>query len=73
MSYPIASKNEYAEPLYQRAVSICERSLGPEHPNTLSALENYAVLLWHMEREDEARALAERVKLTRARRERETP
>jgi hypothetical protein len=32
-----------AEPLLQRAVRICEKALGPEHPDTASSLENLRV------------------------------
>ena len=31
-----------AEPLYQRALAICEKALGPEHPDVATCLENYA-------------------------------
>ena len=31
-----------AEPLYQRALAICERVLGPDHPNTASSLHGLA-------------------------------
>lgn len=34
-----------AEPLYRRALAICEESLGMEHPNTVTARENLAALL----------------------------
>jgi Tetratricopeptide repeat len=28
-----------AEPLYRRALAICEKALGPEHPNVATSLE----------------------------------
>src|SRR5262249_44147432 len=31
--------------LYERALAICEKVLGPEHPNTASSLGNFASLL----------------------------
>ena len=31
-----------AEPLYQRSLQICERSLGIAHPNTMAVRGNYA-------------------------------
>ena len=34
-----------AEPLYQRALTILEKSLGPEHPNVAAGLNNLASLL----------------------------
>ena len=33
-----------AEPLYQRALKIREKALGPEHPNTATSLDNLAEL-----------------------------
>ncbi len=59
-----------AEPLYQRALPIFEKALGPEHPDVAQSLENYAALLRETEREDkaeemEARAMAIRVKHAR--------
>jgi tetratricopeptide (TPR) repeat protein/nucleoside phosphorylase len=33
-----------AEPLYQRALAICEQQLGAEHPDTATILDNLAVL-----------------------------
>lgn len=29
-----------AEPLYLEALEICDRALGPEHPNTIKVREN---------------------------------
>ena len=34
-----------AEPLYQRTLTILEKSLGPEHPNVATGLNNLAQLL----------------------------
>jgi hypothetical protein len=31
-----------AEPLFQRALAILEKALGPEHPAVVTSLENYA-------------------------------
>jgi hypothetical protein len=31
-----------AEPLYQRALAICEQALGPAHPSTATVRANYA-------------------------------
>ncbi len=36
-----------AEPLYQRALSIREKQLGPEHPDTANSLNNLALLYQH--------------------------
>ncbi len=37
-------KSTEAEPLYRRAMEICEKSLGADHPNTQTVRENYALL-----------------------------
>jgi hypothetical protein len=34
-----------ARPLYDRALAICEKTLGPEHPDTALSLDNLARLL----------------------------
>ena len=34
-----------AEPLYQRALAICEKALGPDHPDTATTRASYAGLL----------------------------
>ena len=46
-----------AEPLYQRALAIFEKALGPEHPNVAQVSKNYADLLRAMGREAEAKKL----------------
>jgi tetratricopeptide (TPR) repeat protein len=33
-----------AEPLWISALALCEQLLGPEHPDTLSSLNNLAIL-----------------------------
>ena len=35
---------DQALPLYQRALTIREKALGPEHPNTATRLNNLALL-----------------------------
>jgi len=42
-----ATQGKYAEamPLLKRALAILEKVLGPKHPNTMTARENYAGLL----------------------------
>jgi len=54
-----------AEPLYQRALKICEQTLGPEHPITAQGLSNLAYLYAGMDHPKEASRLdaqARRVK-----------
>ena len=45
-------KYDDAEPLYKRALTIREETLGPRHPDVASSLNNIATLLysqvmWH--------------------------
>ena len=42
--YQDQGKLDAAEPLLERALAICEQSLGPEHPNTITGRENLAAL-----------------------------
>ena len=46
-------KDEEAEPLYQRALAIYEKVLGPEHPDTVRVKENYSNLLQQIKRRQE--------------------
>jgi hypothetical protein len=50
-------KYEQAEPLLQRALTIRERSLSPEHPDVAATLEIYRDLLHKTNRESQASAL----------------
>ena len=43
-----------AEWLHKRARPIWENSIGPDHPNVVTALENYAALVRAANRADEA-------------------
>ena len=49
-----------AEPLYQRALAICEKVLGPDHPSTATSLNNLALLYDHQGRYGEAEPLYQR-------------
>ncbi len=55
-----------AEPLYQRALAIREKALGPEHPDVATSLENYADLLRKTGRVSEATKMEARAKAIRA-------
>src|SRR5260370_324592 len=55
-----------AEPLYERALAIREKALGPEHPDVATTLENYASLLRKMDRSQEAEPLESRARAIRA-------
>ena len=50
-----------ARPLYERALAIHEKALGPEHPNTAQSLNNLAALLRDQGDPIGARPLYERV------------
>ena len=49
-----------AEPLYRRALAITEKSLGPDHPNVATALNNLAGLLRATNRLSQAEPLYRR-------------
>jgi Flp pilus assembly protein TadD len=41
-SYRVRGKYQAAEPLFERALAIREKALGPDHPNTKTAKANLA-------------------------------
>ena len=49
-----------AERLYQRALTICERLLGPEHPHTTAIFNNLGLLYWNQGKYEEAESLYQR-------------
>ena len=55
-----------AEPLYKGALAIWEKTVGPEHPQVATNLENYAALLHKTGREAEAEEMETRAKRMRA-------
>ena len=58
---------------YQRALAIREGTLGPEHPELATSLENYAALLRLTARADEAEGMEARAKAIRAKHVQENP
>jgi tetratricopeptide (TPR) repeat protein len=56
-----------AEPLYQRALALTERLLGPEHPHTAASLNNLAELYRSQGRYAEAEPLCQRALALRER------
>jgi len=62
----VQGKHAEAEPLYQRALAIYEKTLGIEHPEVAAALENLAHLLWITNRGAEAEELAKRAQAIRS-------
>ena len=49
-----------AEPLWKSDLTICERVLGPEHPDTLGTANNLAILFWRQGKYKEAEPLYKR-------------
>ncbi len=49
-----------AEPLYQRALAIREKTPGPEHPDTATTLHQLAVLYWNQGKYEQAEPLYQR-------------
>ena len=43
-----------AEPMYRRALAIFQKSLGPDHPNTVTVRENFVLLLRKLGKDEEA-------------------
>ena len=69
----IANQIAEAEPLFKRALAIVEKALGPQHPDVVTSLENYAALLRKTERTTEATKMEARAKAIRARHAKENP
>lgn len=55
-----------AEPLYDCALAIRERVLGPDHPGTIKTLENYANLLRKVNRDQEASTLEVQIEVRKS-------
>jgi tetratricopeptide (TPR) repeat protein len=68
------AQGQYAQatPLFQRALAIREKVLGPEHPDTVTVLGNYADLLRQTNSEAEAKKLEARAQAIREKQERKT-
>lgn len=54
------ARHNQAEPLMRRALSIAEKSYGPEHPSVAIRLNNLAALLQDTNRLEEAEPLMQR-------------
>jgi tetratricopeptide (TPR) repeat protein len=67
--YPDQGLYQEAEPLYQRALAIREKTLPENHPWIALALEHYAGLLRQMNRPGEAAQLEARANAIRAKRQ----
>ncbi len=71
--YRILGRHAEAEPLFQRALVIAEKTFGPEHPNFVKSLENYATLLRATGRGGDATLMELRAKAIRAKHAKENP
>ena len=71
--YQAQGQYAQAEPLYERALAIAEKALGPEHPNVATSLENYAALLHKFNRDAEADKMEARAQAIRAKHAKENP
>jgi tetratricopeptide (TPR) repeat protein len=60
--YYLLERAQYVEaaPLHKRALAICEKALGAEHPDTASSLNNLAALYYSQGRYEEAEPLLKR-------------
>ncbi|MBV9259409.1 MAG: tetratricopeptide repeat protein, partial [Ktedonobacteraceae bacterium] len=67
--YQAQGRYEEAEPLYERALQIYEKTMRPDHPGLATILGNYAYLLEEMQRPDEAAQLRARAQAIRAKRQ----
>jgi tetratricopeptide (TPR) repeat protein len=59
--YSARRKYDLAEPLYQKSLALKESLIGVDNPELLPQLNNYALLLKRMNKDEEARAIEERV------------
>ena len=59
-------KGTEAEPLFRRALSIMEKTFGPEHPHVAVVLLNYASLLRQTKHDAKAKKLELRAEQIRA-------
>jgi tetratricopeptide (TPR) repeat protein len=59
-SYLKLGRLDEAEPIFQRAIALCTKTLGGDHPTCGTVLENYAVVLRKLGRKREAKTLAAR-------------
>ncbi len=65
--YHAQGRDADAEPLYERALEIMEKTLGSAHPNMAILLENMADFYKQIGRMDDAKRLEERAKGIRSR------
>ena len=61
--YRVQGKYTEAEPLYKRALAMCEKALGPGHPLEAIVLRNMAECYKKTGKKNEAKKLEERAKI----------
>jgi len=64
--YRAQSRFAQAEPLYQWALTLQRKALGPDHPEVADSLEEYAALLKQINREPEAAEMEAQARAIRA-------
>jgi hypothetical protein len=64
--YRAESRFAQAEPLYQWALTLQRKALGPEHPALAASLEEYAALLKQTNRDGEAADVEKQARAIRA-------
>ncbi|MCP9462669.1 MAG: tetratricopeptide repeat protein, partial [Nitrospira sp.] len=64
--YDAQGRYATAEPLLKRSLAIWEKTLGPDHPDVATSLENLAVLYRATQRSSEAQPLEQRAAKIRA-------
>lgn len=64
--YRAQSRFAQAEPLYQWALTLQRKALGPDHPAVALSLDEYAALLKQINRETEAAELEDQARGIRA-------
>jgi len=60
--YQTQGRYAEAEPLHKRSLKICEKALGPEHPDVATVLESMAKCWREIGKQDEAEKLEARAK-----------
>jgi tetratricopeptide (TPR) repeat protein len=71
--YAMENKVDQAEPLFQRAITLYEKSSWLETPEAATTMQNYAFLLTKMARTTEAKAMLEKAQAIQTRLQRSAP
>ena len=71
--YRVQGKYAQAGPLFKRALAIVQKARGPDHPDVVPFLEDYALLLRRMNRVAEGAKMEPRAKAIRTNQAKESP